>query len=279
MAWIELHQSLREHRKMFACAELLGLSRKEMIGTLVSLWLWALDNAQDGSLGGVSNRTIASVCDWPERKADKLVEAMRISGWIDTGPDGSMIIHDWSDYAGKLMDRREKDRERKRKTNSKPTETERTSAGIPAEVHGNSCATVPKPYLNRTLPTTEGDNKADGKGPTAGAPARFDGRLFTTFWEAYPCKIGREAAWEAWRTINPDQATADQIMSALAVWKASGRWDDKGGRFIPRAANWLSDDEYWKSPPAPAKGDATEREMDEDEVVAIRRMMAGGDDA
>ena len=54
MAWIELHQSLREHRKMFACAEVLNISKIEMVGTLVCLWLWALDNAQDGSLAGVS---------------------------------------------------------------------------------------------------------------------------------------------------------------------------------------------------------------------------------
>ncbi len=278
MAWIELHQSLREHRKMFACAEMLNLSRKEMIGTLVSLWLWALDNAQDGSLDGVSNRTIASVCDWPEKKADKLVEVLRSTGWIDTAPDGRLVIHDWSDYAGKLMERREKDRQRKRKTKDNPTDQERISTGIPAEIHGKSCATVPKPYHNRTLPTTEGDKNADGKGATAGAPARFDGRLFTAFWEAYPCKIGREAAWMVWKAINPDQAIADQIMSALAAWKASGRWDDKGGQYVPRADNWLSDDGYWKTPPAPAsQGTNAKRELDEDEKAAIQRMMAGGD--
>ena len=61
MAWIEVHQGLREHRKTYACAEKLKISRVVMVGTLISLWLWALDNAQDGSLYGISNLTIARV--------------------------------------------------------------------------------------------------------------------------------------------------------------------------------------------------------------------------
>ena len=116
MAWIELHQTLREHMKMFACADTLNLSRIEMIGTLVSLWLWALDNAQDGSLEGVSDKTIARVCDFPEKKAGKLMEALLKHGFVERDGD-HYIIHDWYDYAGKLR-RIKRDSGRFRRGNS-----------------------------------------------------------------------------------------------------------------------------------------------------------------
>lgn len=157
MAWIELHQTLREHKKMFACADALGLSRIEMVGTLVSLWLWALDNAQDGSLEGVSDKTIARVCYFPEKKAGKLMEALHKHGWLDLDGD-HYVIHDWNDYAGKLMERRKKDRERKNNSKSSPREFRRNSAGNPADAPRNSSATVPYHTVpNSTVPDTKSD--------------------------------------------------------------------------------------------------------------------------
>ena len=52
MAWLEVHQELREHRKLYACADDLGVEPVTMLGMLISLWLWALDNVQDGNLAG-----------------------------------------------------------------------------------------------------------------------------------------------------------------------------------------------------------------------------------
>lgn len=174
MAWIELHQTLREHKKMFACADMLNLSRIEMIGTLVSLWLWALDNAQDGSLEGVSDKTIARVCDFPEKKAGKLIAALLDNGFIDFDGD-HYIIHDWFDYAGKLMERREKDRKRKGKSSGKQADFQRISDGNPAEIHGNSCATVP----NRTLPYPTVPNISGGDGEFARANTAGDDEVLS----------------------------------------------------------------------------------------------------
>lgn len=172
MAWIELHQTLREHKKMFACADALGLSRIEMIGTLVSLWLWALDNAQDGSLEGVSDKTIARVCDFPERKAGKLMEALHKHGWIDQIGD-HYVIHDWYDYAGKLMERREKDRKRKNNSKSKPQDFRGSSSGKPEEVHGKSHATVPNHTVpNHTVPGMKHDTTQNISGTQVTIPER-----------------------------------------------------------------------------------------------------------
>lgn len=271
MAWIEVHQELREHKKLYACAELLKINRVEMLGTLISLWLWALDNVPDGSLTGISNRTIARVCDWPEKKADVLVNALMAAGWLDRSGD-ALIIHDWTEYVGKLMERRRKDRERKKKSTPVPQK----STGNPQEIPRQSKEIPALQYPNSTIPIPNHDysvpNSVDDMPPPQEASALFDGKSFTAFWDAYPSKIDRGAAWEAWCALRPDANTARVILQALNAWKASGRWTEEGGRFVPQAAKFLSKG-HWKSPPTMASASGGERQLDADEQAAVRRMM------
>lgn len=257
MAWIELHQELREHRKIYACAESLKISRVTMVGTIVSLWLWALDNMPDGSLDGVSNRTIARVCDFPEKKADTFVKELASAGWLDKKGD-TYVIHDWDEYVGKLMDRRKKDRERKKKSADIPQEFPRKSAEIPALQYPNSTITVQNQKIEShnnegyvpeiPAPESHADEPADENAP-------FSGKLFTVFWDAYPRRIDRNGAWEAWKALRPDQQTGESILASLEAWKRSNQWTDDGGRFIPEASKFLYK-EYWRATPPPpqAKG-------------------------
>jgi len=76
------------------------------------LWWWALDNVPDGSLEGISPEDIADVVMW-EGDAGALFEALVSAGWIDN-EDGVASIHDWSDYVGKLIDRRKKEAEKQK---------------------------------------------------------------------------------------------------------------------------------------------------------------------
>lgn len=152
MAWLAVYQELREHRKLYACADDLGVEPVTMLGMLVSLWLWSLDNVQDGVFNGISNRSIARAAKWPEKKADKLVSALISNGWIDKD-EGSLSIHDWGEYTGRLMDKRAEEAERKRKKRAEknkkstgrsaddpdlsadcPQDVRRTSAGHPSDV-------------------------------------------------------------------------------------------------------------------------------------------------
>lgn len=269
MAWIELHQGLREHRKMFACAEVLNISKIEMVGTLVCLWLWALDNAQDGSLAGVSEKTIARVCEYPEKKANKLVSALAETGWLDYDGE-SYIIHDWYDYAGKLMERRQKDRERKQTGKG----IRKNSDGIPADVHGNSRATVPIPYSTVPKPIYSGQKKEDCCDRTVKAPALSE-KSFDEFFSRYPVQVARDNALDAWNNL-PADATLDDILSSLEAWKKSAQWTEQNGRFIPRSAKWLSEG-HWRNRPAPAENKDIPKgasgELDAFQMEAIRKAM------
>ena len=86
--------------------------------------------------------------------------------------------------------------------------------------------------------------------------ALSDGSLFTSFWNAYPesARSDREEAWEAWKKLNPTSDMAEKIMGFLGHWKASKRWTDDGGAFIPAPKNFLNPDKsYLRTIPAPSK--------------------------
>ena len=268
VAWIELHQGLREHRKLFACADELKVSRIQMIGILTSLWLWSLDNAQNGSLEGISNRTIARVCDWPEKKADVLIDALVRARWLDKHGE-CVQIHDWADYAGKLMESREKDRNRKRKA----AENKKNSAGIPAEGMRNSAATVPN-----TTVDTGGTNTVDGMGADGECAPAMDGRSFTEFWRLYPAGKGgdREEAWRVWRDIAPTAAEADKILAGLQDWIDSDQWAEDNGRYIPGAAKFLRESR-WLSPPIVVEGVADTENFPET-MALVRKFMTERND-
>jgi len=105
MAWIESNQELGRHPKMKKLARLLSISWPEAVGYLHYLWWWALDFAQDGDLSKYEAGDIADAVMWkgdPEEFVNALLEA----GFLDANEDGGLEIHDWYDYAGKLLEQR-----------------------------------------------------------------------------------------------------------------------------------------------------------------------------
>jgi hypothetical protein len=113
MAWIESHQELARHPKTLRLARLLGESLPATIGHLHLLWWWATDYAQDGDLSVYDAEEIAEGARYPG-KAAKLLKALLDAGFVDEAGDGQVALHDWHDYAGKLIEQREYNRERQR---------------------------------------------------------------------------------------------------------------------------------------------------------------------
>jgi len=91
---------------------LLNIDDLRAVGLLHFLWWWALDNAPDGDLGGLTDKELALACHW-KGKPTPLVEALCQAGWLDK--DGDYIsLHNWQDYAGKLVANRISNKERQR---------------------------------------------------------------------------------------------------------------------------------------------------------------------
>lgn len=156
MAWIEVHESVREHPKTYSLSELLHIEQYAAGGLVIFLWTWALTNAQDGDLSRFTPTAIARACFWT-KKPDLLVGALHNAGWLDDG----MKIHDWEEYAGRLIEKRAKNTARMRNARAKPVQS---TCDAQVEHNDNTCsacagATVPNPTVpnptqpNRTVRT------------------------------------------------------------------------------------------------------------------------------
>jgi len=239
MAWIELHQTLPTNKKTIRLKNLLRIKVPQAVGHLCILWLWALDNAPDGDLSGFTADEIAEFAQWPGKSPEEFLGALISAGFVDE----DMRIHDWHSYAGKLVEKRKSDAERKRASRTsrtgRPADIPRTDAGHPRDGAGNS--TVP----NSTVPNSTEPNKGDipplppmgdgpaspGDGETPKEPKpepkpkrRKPSTLpkaqevrFNRFWDAYPRKESIGDAEKAWAKIAPDDALTDRIIEAVKV--------------------------------------------------------------
>lgn len=116
--WIESHQQLANHPKLKRLARLLGVTKQAAIGYLHLLWWWALDYAPRGQvIPPFDAEDVADAMEF-EGDPDKMVDALISAGFLDSKED-LITIHDWHDYAGKLLDKRESDRIRKEKARKK----------------------------------------------------------------------------------------------------------------------------------------------------------------
>jgi len=122
MAWIELHQTLPDNKKILRLKSALSLKTPAALGHMCLLWLWAIDNARDGDLSAFSPKELAEVCQFNLRRADEFLNALVHAGFLDREGE-SLRIHDWEEYTGKLNDlresRRRADRERQRRRREK----------------------------------------------------------------------------------------------------------------------------------------------------------------
>lgn len=279
MAWIESHQEVGRHPKTKKLARLLGVSLPAAVGHLHYFWWWALDFAQDGTLEKYDGYDLADAMQW-DGDPDQLVEALISAGYIDDTDDG-LMIHDWGEYAGKLLERRAKDRARKRaaaEAAGVPQNVRRSSDGNDEESEETPSASfvTNQPTVPNQPNTTNSTNRTEPTTPTSDAPTLQE-RRFAEFWKAYPKKVGKAGCLKAWKKLKPTAELFDQIMATLETQKKSEQWTREGGRFIPNPLTWLNQGR-WDDEPTEVGG--AQAPAQSGTLATLRRMYEaeGGDD-
>lgn len=256
MAWIESHQSLRDHPKTKKLARLLGIPKVSAIGHLHCLWWWTLEYADDGDLSRFDDPEIADGAEW-EGDPAQFLQAMRSSGFLDgdSNDEGSdLAIHEWDDYAGRLVTKREQNAVRQREWRERNKQKEApndhvitTSPLRNGHVQGLPNTTVP----NRTKPnTTVPEANADTTQVRAREPSgrkKPDLTGFAEFWAVYPRRVARAAAELAWPKLKPDERQA-----ALEAIREQIRWPcfaDAPEDKQPHASTWLNNRRWEDEPP------------------------------
>ena len=137
MAFIESHQEIGSHPKTKRMARMLGISIPTAVGHLHLLWHWALSFAQDGDLSSFEPWEIAEAAQW-ESDPDQLLAALLAARFVDQ----SLALHDWGEYAGRPIERRRADAERKRSARRGP-DTTGTSGAHPEPIGSDAASTAP----------------------------------------------------------------------------------------------------------------------------------------
>lgn len=121
--YAQISENLIDHPKTTRLARSLRVNRLQILGHLTCLWNWALKNALDGDLSKIRYRDIADAArftdyddlsDEADVKADQFVKALLECSAREGGAgflevlDGRLVIHDWHQYGGKLLEARRK---------------------------------------------------------------------------------------------------------------------------------------------------------------------------
>lgn len=171
MAWIKSHQEIAQHPKTRRLARLLGEGLPCVIGRLHLLWWWALDYAEDGDLSRYEEADIADACQW-DGDPEQLVEALVSVRFLDRADD-QLVIHDWGDYAGRLIEKRQSEVQRvqrwRQAQKSVALEPETPS---PEVANGPVTRNVRDGYVPRVDKSREDKTRDEDHAATAAAPVR-----------------------------------------------------------------------------------------------------------
>lgn len=113
--YIPIHAGLPHHWKLRRLARVVGVSEAEAIGRLVMLWL-ATATLREGRLDGWTTDDFAAALRLESAvDASAWVDALINAQFLDVAPDGSLSVHEWSEYAGKSVEVIEANRERQKR--------------------------------------------------------------------------------------------------------------------------------------------------------------------
>lgn len=191
MAWIESHQALGQHPKTRKLARKLGCSVPAAVGHLQFLWWWALDYAPDGNVTRFEEDDIADAVLW-EGAGSQLVAALIDSGFIDLEGD-EKTIHDWDEYAGRLLDKRAANTRRKQESRARHASVTRDTPVTPAPVTGLPT----QPYQHNQQNPTNRTEPTNG----AKAPARARGVVSLTSEEKERLRVKWEPKLTDWADV------------------------------------------------------------------------------
>lgn len=189
---------------MTKLADELNLSSKDAspnvlaAGMLVSLWLWAAQNATDGDLSECSDRAIAEAAEY-KKKPSVFVAALIKARFLDE----DRKLHNWDEYATLLMDCEERQREQTRarvqKHRAKKKAQEKTGGNGNGNANGNVTDTQSNaPTLpNRTLPYHTLPILSADAGVFAGAGEASESELLSIGLKPgeFPCVSPERVRW------------------------------------------------------------------------------------
>lgn len=277
MAWLKVDQSLPGHKKILKASDALGVSTPQMVGHMVTFWLWALSSAADGDLSDVSPRMVARVSGW-DGNPEEFYRALLTAGFIESDGEGARI-HNWDRYGGKIVKDQETDAERKRRERHKEkegddknkrssTSVRRTSDGHPVDVRGTSVGhptdvqgmsgvdKIREDKIEEYIPSSplEPEEEAPPQTPKPLTDTEKLEKMFDIFWTSYPRKVGKQEAKRAFMSLYKNKSRGKWEPLTLGIAHHLEDYlreiDDLGTQpqYVKHPSSWLRAMDFFELP-------------------------------
>lgn len=222
MPWFSVDDGFYDHPKVVELQSSPGWERA------LALWVlcgsWASKHLTDGQIP----TTIAS-----RMGGDDASIGLLISSGLWKKNVAGFCFHDWSarnPSKKDVLERRRKTAERVEKFREKKANVTESVTPLPT--------TLLTPLV--TAPFRRGgegigsdpESGSDRVKKSAGYPPDF-----LQFWEAYPRKVGKGAAFRVWKR---DKPPLDAVIAALAWQRRLLDWTKDGGIYVPHPSTYLS---------------------------------------
>lgn len=94
--WLKMRTRLAEERAVMLICELTGLDQFAVVGRLHAFWSWAGEHTSNGRVTDVTLKTVDRVTSH-----DGFGAAMVSAKWLETPPEGGIVIPRWKEHNGK----------------------------------------------------------------------------------------------------------------------------------------------------------------------------------
>jgi hypothetical protein len=224
MPWVRIDEHALNHVKILALSH--GAFR---------LWVEGLAHCQKHLTDGAISRSALRGFRYAARpRVDELIASVDGMPPLWKPDTEGFTVHDylkWNDSREKVLIERGKAKERLDKFRN------RFGNGVANGVqngvaNGARNAFATGIHTTSTTTTTEGSKEQE--------PSTQRDR-FERFWDAYPRKTAKKAAWIEWQRLKPppDEAFIDRALSAIQQQIGSAQWRKDGGQYIPHPKTWL----------------------------------------
>lgn len=236
-----------QHRKMHLLAESLKQPLYSAVGIMEMLWHFVGQNAPRGDIGSVPDRQIAAAVAW-DGKADKLIDGLVSSVWLDRHEEYRLVVHDWPEHCEQSV--------RKwllrNKKNFLPVYGNYSPAVQPASGHEDTFLSVSvHPSREEKAMAKALDQSSETLNPEGFLSDFTPKELAGKLWKIHPSpsKIGFVESSlfnEMSKSIKPPVEFAASITQSLEAWAAY--WL-ASGRMATGLDNWIASGDYALAPP------------------------------
>ena len=227
MMWIAMYEGFFNHPKMRRLKKEIGCSGHEVAGIMYNLWSWALHNTDPSGMILYADRH--DIEDLLRGQLDirydpvVVVEALINTGWLDE-TDNVLYIHDWPQWQEpwiKIKTAKERDAQRKRaerekkKTSQEPSKAPKSEE---LEIPDTNIQKPPKPPAKESY--------SDG---------------FTKFWDVYPRKVDKGAAYKKYKARLNDGWSEEELLQAAVAYLKEVKAEKRDMKYIKHGATFLGD--------------------------------------